>query len=158
MKHPRSARLTTCLLALATIILAAAGCDWLKPSGSESRSSPVIDDLRVIPSLVDCGDPDNDEGDRNEIAISFSYSDPQDDFFQVLLTFEHTESGERIERSAIWSGLDFTANPGKATYDEFFFECGLYPEGDWTLTVRVEDELGHFSNELTAVLDLVTAD
>jgi hypothetical protein len=155
MKIARTARLTLCLIALMTI-LPAAGCDWLDPSGSGARVSPVIGALDVTPKSVFCGDPDRQEGDRNEITVSFEYNDEQDDLYQLNMTLEHEETGEIVEQSVLWTDLDLSSAPGRAIYREFFFECGLYPKGDWKLTVKAEDERGHLSNTLSDVITLLS--
>jgi len=149
MRKTRTARLLQSL-ALLTTLLAASGCDWLSPSGSATRSSPIIGELGVTPATVFCGL-------RNPLAISFSYIDPQDDYHRVLLTFEQTQPGPRIDSSASWLDGDLKTSPGRAIYDGFFFECGVDPAGVWTLTVKLEDERGHLSNELTAVVTLISS-
>lgn len=149
MKPSRTARLLPCLLLSATL-LAAAGCDWLSASGSTARASPVLRELNVTPASVFCGP-------RNPLEVSFGYSDPQGDYYQMIMVLERTQPDQRIERSALWTTLDLTKSPGRAIYKEFFFECGAYPAGTWTLKVTVEDERGHLSNEIASEINLVSS-
>ena len=149
MTLSRTARLFPCLLLL-TVLLPAAGCDWtdwLEASGSEARVSPVIGDLGVFQTSVFCGEP-------NPVQVSFSYSDPQDDIFLVRIAAKRTVQPDWTEeRSALWSELDLSTTPGRA-FGEFFFTCSA-PSGTYTLTIVVEDDRGHLSNELSTEVTLL---
>ena len=149
MKTTRTVRLFPSLLLLTTL-LAAAGCnwtDWLQPTGSEARSSPVISDLVLSPTSVFCGD-------SNLVTFSFAYSDPQDDMFQVRLVAKSVaEPVSTVGRSIPWSDMDVVTSPGRAIGD-FFFVCGEQPSGVYTLAVEVEDERGHLSNVLEGEITL----
>ena len=149
MTTTRTARLFPGLLLLTMLL--AAGCDWtdwLDPSGSESRSSPVIGDLLIAPTSVFCGD-------RNLVTFSFAYSDPQDDMFQVRLVAKSVaEPVSTVERSILWSDMDVVTSPGRAIGD-FFFVCGEQPGGAYTIEVEVEDERGHLSNVLEGEVRLL---
>lgn len=150
MKRSRTARRLPGMILL-TLLLPILGCsgfkDWMEPSGSESRSSPVIGNLIVVPVSVFCG-----EG--NPLGYSFDYSDPQDDIFLVRITAKRTAQPDWTEeRSALWSELDLSTTPGRA-FGEFFFTCSA-PSGTYTLTIVVEDDRGHLSNELSTEVTLL---
>lgn len=147
MRTRNTVRMASILLALA-LTIPAAGCDWLDPSGTSSRVSPVISGLSVRPQSVFCNAP---------LTIAFEYSDPQDDIQQLLLTFQHAGSDERLDRSVFWDDPTLLAAGGRASYSEFFFECGGPSAGDWEVRVQLEDNQGHLSNELTADVTLVSA-
>jgi hypothetical protein len=150
MKLSRTARLFPCLLLL-TVLLPAAGCDWtdwLEASGSEARVSPVIGDLGVNPTSVFCGE-------RNPVQVSFSYSDPQDDIFLVRVTARQEQSDTTVDFTIAWSDVDLASAPGRAS-GTFFFECGVPPVGVYAVTLQVEDERGHLSNELTFDVTLLS--
>ncbi|HEY5999698.1 MAG TPA: hypothetical protein VI078_10440 [bacterium] len=153
MTMPPIRRVLWCLLTLA-VLLPAAGCDWLTPSGSTARSSPVITDLAVGPPNAICGP-------KNTLTISFGYHDPQGDYNRLTIVLEEqTKSGQpgaRVERSVPWTDLDLTTSPGRAIWDGFFFTCGVDPVGTWKLTAILEDERGHLSNELTATVNLASS-
>jgi hypothetical protein len=151
MNCARKVRPILALFVLATVV-PLAGCDWLDPSGSESRSSPVLTDLRVSPASVFCSDPDREP---NTIAVSFGYSDPQDDIYLVRFILERTSPEWTFEDSTLWNDLDLATSPGRAI-GEIYFECGGPPAGAWTLTVQAEDERGHLSNELTTGVTLLS--
>jgi hypothetical protein len=147
MKTTRTVRLFPSLLLFATL-LAVAGCnwtDWLKSTGSESRSSPVINDLNLDPTRVSCDEL---------VTFSFAYSDPQNDMLQVRLVARSTaEPVWTVERFIPWSDMDVVTSPGRAI-GEFSFECGGPPRGVYTVAVEVEDERGHLSNVLEGEITL----
>jgi len=150
MKLSRTARLFPCLLLL-TVLLPAAGCDWtdwLEASGSEARVSPVIGDLGVFPTSVFCGEP-------NPVQVSFSYSDPQDDIFLVSVSARQEQSDTTVSFTIPWTDVDLASSPGRAV-GSFFFECGGPPAGVYAVTLQVEDERGHLSNELTFDVTLLS--
>lgn len=151
MKRSRSVRLISCLFVLGTIVPLPA-CDWLSPSGSESRSSPVLTDLRISPTSVFCSDPGRDP---NIVQVSFGYNDPQDDIFQVRFVLERTNPDWSFTELTLWNDLDLVTSPGRAI-GEVFFDCGGPPAGAWTLTVQAEDERGHLSNELSIGVTLLS--
>lgn len=153
MKIARTARLFLCLMLLA-LLPPVTGCDsdglkdWLSPSGSAGRSSPVISGLAVSRTSFFCGED-------NKATISFSYSDPQDDIFLVIVSLENVEADQRFEVTVPWFEMDLT-RAGTASFHDFFFPCGP-ATGSWTMTVKVEDERGHLSNELTTDVTLVSS-
>lgn len=151
MMLARSTGLAMVVVALPLVLLGA-GCSWLDPSGSASRSSPVLVDLRLSRTSVFCSDPARDP---NTIEVSFGYSDPQDDIYRVRYVLERTNPEWRFEQSALWNDLDLSTSPGRAI-GEVFFPCGGPPAGPWTLTVQAEDDLGHLSNDLSTGVTLLS--
>lgn len=150
MTTRNTVRKAATLSALA-LTITGAGCglgDWLDPSGTSSRVSPVISALSVRPQSVFCDRP---------ITISFDFTDPQNDVQQLLLAFVHAGTDERLDRSVFWDDPALEVAGGRATYAEFAFECGGPSAGDWEVRVQLEDEQGHLSNELTADITLVSA-
>jgi hypothetical protein len=146
MKLPGRVRLMTWLLTFA-MTLPTAGCDWFQASDNP-RSSPIISGLSVAPGEVDCGE-------ENPVTIAFDYDDPQDDIFQVIIKFEHTHLGDKIEKTFPWGDPNIKVE-GSRAFVTFFFECGGPPAGLWTLDVQVEDERGHLSNALSGEINLLS--
>lgn len=139
-------RWSTAVLALG-LLFAAAGCDWLKSSGTLSRVSPFISSLSFSRSNVLRAQP---------FEISFNYDDPQDDISLLTVTLQHTTSSAVRRVQVLW---DFTALNllvgGQASYTYSFSEDS--PGGRWAVTVQVEDAKGHASNQLSGEIILAAA-
>ena len=123
----------------------APGCDWLKGSGGSQRTSPFLSSLSVNRSSVLCG---------TEFTVSFRFDDPQGDIYQVLLLLELEGGTAAIDASDIWPE-DISRSAGTASFP-VTFDCEQ-PGGRWTITVSVEDDLGHKSNELSGSITLNAA-
>jgi hypothetical protein len=124
--------------ALAVVALAA-GCDWLKGSDLILRSSPFLSGLG-IPATALCD---------NEFFVSFTYDDPQGDISSVGLVLQHGDDASTLDASTFWDDA-FDRGSGSASYP-VTFPCSA-PGGEWTITVTVQDDLGHTSNALTGTI------
>jgi hypothetical protein len=140
----RIARPLAALAALGALI-AAPGCDWLKGSDNVGRSSPFITSLGVSRSSVLCG---------TEFSVSFRYDDPQGDIFQAKILLQHEGDASVVDESQLWPDT-ISRSAGTASFP-LSFSCGS-SGGRYTITVTVEDDLGHTSNELTGSITLSAA-
>jgi hypothetical protein len=118
-------------------------CDWLTGSENVERRSPFIDKLTVTPK-VRCG-----EG--NPYAISFRYDDPQGDIAVAVVSMRLEGETVDVQETYPWPA-NMSRNNGTVTLSDFF-ACGT-TEGNYLVTVWVEDDGGHKSNERTAGIEL----
>jgi hypothetical protein len=145
-------RLMLCSPALVAglALVALAGCDYLKGSGTSSRVSPFISGMGVSKASVLC-DVDFD--------VSFDYSDPQNDISQMTVTFFNT--GTQTTREVKVNFVDGAPlnlkTGGRAIYTTHFFCSPPDPGGTWTIKVVLDDLKGHLSNELSHDINLTAA-
>jgi hypothetical protein len=126
------------IAALAVVALSS-GCDWLKGSDLIRRTSPFLSGLS-LPGTALCGE---------EFLVGFTFDDPQGDVFSVHLLAVHEEEGATRESSLLWDDT-FDRGNASVTYPFTFTEGA--PGGTWTITVTVEDDLGHESNALSGTI------
>ena len=118
-------------------------CDWLTGSENVERRSPFISGLAVT-RRVQCGE-------NHPYTISFSYDDPQGDIARAIVSMRLEGETVDVESTYPWP-VNISQNNGTATFQDFF-ECGT-TEGNYLVTVWVEDDGGHKSNELSGATEL----
>lgn len=126
-------------------LVALAGCDWLKASGSAERTSPFVSDLRVSPSSVLCG---------TNFSVSFRYDDPQGDLALARVTLQRSGDSSVREETQFWPGT-ISRSSGIASFS-FSFSCGS-KGGVYAVKVQTEDDRGHTSNVLSGEIRLNAA-
>jgi hypothetical protein len=142
--HRRGVRALVGLLSLGSVALVP-GCDWLKASDMVQRSSPFLSNLRITPSSVLCG---------QEFTVAFSFDDPQGDIFQAKFSYQHVGDSTVREQTELWP--DNVSRSAGTVSIPSQIPCGS-PGGTWVLTVTVEDDRGHLSNEVTQTVTLNAA-